>query len=64
MAKTPEEKAAIEASAVEVVSEPVKPELIKDVTERIEMAPIVKFDLARQVRVYSSYLQYVELRNV
>ena len=62
MAKTPEEKAEIEATAVEVTSEPVRPEVIQAVEKRIEMAPIVKFDLARQVRVYSSYLQYVELK--
>lgn len=62
MATSPEKKAEIEATAVEVASELVEPELIKEVTQRLEMAPIVKFDLARQVRVYSSYLQYVELK--
>lgn len=62
MAKSPEEKAEIEATALEVTSELVESELINEVTQRLEMAPIVKFDLARQVRVYSSYLQYVELK--
>lgn len=62
MAKTPEEKSEIEAAAVEVISEPIQPEVIEALTKRIETAPIVKFDLARQVRVYSSYLQYVELK--
>ncbi len=34
---------------------------VKKVRGQLEQAPPVKFDVARQVRVYSAYLQYVEL---
>lgn len=62
MATTPDEKAQIELTAVEVLSEPIKPETLAAVDRRIQAAPVVRFDLARQVRVYSAHLQYVEMK--
>jgi len=32
------------------------------VERRLEEAPPVRFDVARQVRVFNAYLQYVELK--
>ena len=60
-AKTPEAKQHIEALTVDVVSEPITPEKLAEVTASLETAPPVRFDLARQVRVFEPYLQYVEL---
>ena len=60
-AKTPEAKQHIEALTVDVVSAPITPEKLAEVTASLETAPPVRFDLARQVRVFEPYLQYVEL---
>ncbi|WP_284465590.1 hypothetical protein [Diaphorobacter nitroreducens] len=60
-AKTPEAKQRIEALTVDVVSAPITPEKLAEVTVSLETAPPVRFDLARQVRVFEPYLQYVEL---
>ena len=60
-AKTPEAKQRIEALTVDVVSAPITPEKLAEVTSSLETAPPVRFDLARQVRVFEPYLQYVEL---
>ncbi|MDO9227695.1 MAG: hypothetical protein Q7W53_17040 [Pseudomonadota bacterium] len=60
-ATTPEEKRRIEALPVDVWSEPVTDEDIAVVGISLEEAPPVSFDLARQVRVFEPYLQYVEL---
>lgn len=60
-AKTPEAKQHIEALTVDVVSEPITPEKLAEVTASLETAPPVRFDLARQVRVFEPYMQYVEL---
>ena len=60
-AKTPEAKQHIEALTVDVVSAPITPEKLAEVTSSLETAPPVRFDLARQVRVFEPYLQYVEL---
>ena len=60
-AKTPEAKQRIEALTVDVVSAPITPEKLAEVTASLETAPPVRFDLARQVRVFEPYLQYVEL---
>ena len=46
---------------VDVVSAPITPEKLAEVTTSLETAPPVRFDLARQVRVFEPYLQYVEL---
>lgn len=39
----------------------VDSELIEDISQSLEQAPPASFDLSRQVRVYSAYLQYVEV---
>ena len=61
LAKTEEERDRIREQAVEVPSEAVADEKVAQVETRLKEAPPVPFDIARQVRVYSSYLQYVEL---
>ena len=60
-AKTPEAKQRIEALTVDVVSAPITKEKLTEVTSSLKEAPPVRFDLARQVRVFEPYLQYVEL---
>lgn len=60
-AKTPEVKQRIEALAVDVVSAPITPAKLIEVTTSLKEAPPMRFDLARQVRVFEPYLQYVEL---
>ncbi|MCY4363572.1 MAG: hypothetical protein OXE42_15565 [Gammaproteobacteria bacterium] len=60
-ADTEEERERICEQAVEVPSEPVADQEIKEVERRLTETPPVQFDIERQVRVYSSYLQYIEL---
>jgi hypothetical protein len=61
-AKTEEDRQRIREQAVEVPSEPVTKEQFVLVQQRLEEAPPVQFDIARQVRVYNAYLQYVDLK--
>lgn len=58
----PVEKARITNLPVEVGSEEVSEEQFKKVDDSLKEAPPVKFDVARQVRVFEPYLQYVELK--
>ena len=60
-AKTPEAKQQIEALTVDVVSAPITVAKLTEVTTSLKEVPPVRFDLARQVRVFEPYLQYVEL---
>jgi CheY-like chemotaxis protein len=60
-AQTPEAKQRIEAATVDVVSKPITPQKLAEVTTSLKEVPPVRFDLARQVRVFEPYLQYVEL---
>jgi hypothetical protein len=60
-AKTPEEKLRIAALPVDTKSVKVKDKLFSEIDKRLVEAPPVRFDLARQVRVFEPYLQYVEL---
>lgn len=60
-AKTPEAKQQIEALAVDVKSAPVSAKKFSEVSTNLKEVPPVRFDLARQVRVFEPYLQYVEL---
>jgi hypothetical protein len=60
-AKTSEEKQRVEHLTVDVVSAPITPKKWTEVTTSLKEAPPVRFDLARQVRVFEPYLQYVEL---
>ena len=61
-AKTEEERERISAQVVEVRSEKVADKEIETVERRLNEVPPVQFDVARQVRVYTSYLQYVDLK--
>lgn len=61
LAKTPEAKQRIETLTVDVVSAPITQTKLVEVTTSLKEAPPVRFDLARQVRVFEPYLQYVEL---
>ena len=60
-AKTPEAKQQIEALTVDVVSAPITVAKLAEVQTSLKEVPPVRFDLARQVRVFEPYLQYVEL---
>ena len=60
-AKTPEAKQRIEALTVDVVSAPITAAKLTEVATSLKEVPPVRFDLARQVRVFEPYLQYVEL---
>lgn len=57
----PEEKERIANLPVEVGGIQVDGSQFKQVDESLKEAPPVRFDLARQVRVFEPYLQYVEL---
>jgi hypothetical protein len=61
-AKTDQEKERIREQAIEVPSAKVADEGFAAVERRLEEAPPVRFDIARQVRVFNAYLQYVELK--
>ncbi len=60
-AHNPEEKKRIEALPMDVGSEQVTDEEFCEAGISLEEVPPVSFDLARQVRVFEPYLQYVEL---
>jgi hypothetical protein len=62
LAKTDEERQRIRERAVEVPSVQVADGAFAAVERRLEEAPPVRFDIARQVRVFNAYLQYVELK--
>jgi hypothetical protein len=61
LAKSPEERERIKNQSVEVPSVEVVDTQFAAVEQRLKEAPPVPFDVARQVRIFESYLQYVEL---
>ena len=61
-AKTDEQKLRIKEQAIEVRSVTVTDKEFAAVGRRLEEVPPIRFDVARQVRVYTAYLQYVELK--
>jgi hypothetical protein len=61
-ASSDEEKQQIREQAVEVPSVKIADAEFAAVEKRLEEAPSVPFDIARQVRVFNAYLQYVELK--
>lgn len=61
MATDEQERAEIESLPVEVVTELVNEEEFTRVDQSLKEAPPVQFDLARQVRVFNAYIQYVEM---
>lgn len=60
-AENPAEAQAIAQLTMELGVDAVAPAHMAAVKAAIEIAPPVKFDVARQVRVFEPYLQYVEL---
>ena len=61
LSTNPEEKTRISKLPVEGNSAPVNDVQLKKVDDSLKEGPPVKFDLARQVRVFEPYLQYIEL---
>lgn len=61
-AKTPEEEQHLLEQAVEMPSAVVSAAEVSGVAASLKAAPPVSFDVARQVRVYTAYLQYVEMK--
>ena len=61
-AVTEQESEHFASLPVEVGSESVTEEKYARVDQALKEAPPVQFDLARQVRVFNAYLQYVELK--
>lgn len=57
-----QERERIASLPVEIGTEPVTKEQFARVDQSLNEAPPVQFDLARQVRVFNAYLQYVELK--
>lgn len=60
-ATTPEDRSRIAALPVETGAAPITASQFTTVETRLREAPPVRFDIARQVRVFEAYLQYVEL---
>lgn len=60
-ARDSSERAQIEAIPIEVSGEPVSESNVASVKSRLELSPPLQFDVARQVRVYEAYLQYVDI---
>lgn len=61
-ATSEEEIQSIEKVKPEINSYTVAPEHFESVKAAIQIAPPVKFDVAKQVRVFEPYLQYVEMQ--
>lgn len=57
----PEEKKRISSLPTEVITEEVSQDRVNQVATKLQQAPPVKFDIARQVRVFESFLQYVDM---
>lgn len=57
-----QERERMASIPVEVGTEPVTEEQFKRVDQSLKDAPPVRFDLARRVRVFNAYLQYVEMK--
>lgn len=47
---------------VEVGIEPLEQESLEETRKSLELAPPLPFDISRQVRVFTPYIQYVEIR--
>ena len=61
-AADPSERRRLDNHQVEVSSETIEESQIAEIAGGLSKAPPVPFDLARQVRVYTAYLQYIELK--
>lgn len=62
LARTDEERDRIRRQAIEVPSAAVSETIYDQVRQSLELVPAARFDVVRQVRVFSAYLQYVELK--
>jgi hypothetical protein len=62
LSNSTEEREKIRMQAVELPSKSVSDEEFCRVGKRLDEVPPVKFDVARQVRVFNAYLLYVELK--
>ena len=62
LAKTEDEKDRIQSQAIEVPSTPVAEAAFDAVQHSLIEAPPARFDVTRQVQVFSAYLQYVDLK--
>jgi hypothetical protein len=60
-AATKEDAERIAATPLDVSTQPIETTHFNNVKQAIDQAPPVQFDVARQVRVFEPYLQYVEL---
>jgi hypothetical protein len=60
-AQTQEEQERLAGIPLEVGIQTINDQRFAEVQEALKQAPPVKFDIARQVRVFEPYLQYVEL---
>lgn len=61
-AASPEEASRISSIPLEVSELPILEVHYEEVKSALAAAPPVKFDVARQVRVFEPYLQYVEIK--
>lgn len=64
LAKEPAEKERLASQTIEITSDFIADEQVEDMAAGLAAAPPVKFDVARQVRVFTAYLQYVEIKLV
>jgi hypothetical protein len=60
-AKTPEQREQIRERAVEVRSSELADDQFNEVLQKLKAAPPISFDVARQVRVFEPYFQYVDV---
>ena len=60
-ATTPEDRSRIAALPVETGGAPITTDKFATVSIRLKEAPPVRFDIARQVRVFEPYLQYLDI---
>ena len=60
-APTPAEAVRIESIPMEISEQSMDEQQFQNVKQALSVAPPVKFDMVRQVRVFEPYLQYVEL---
>ena len=61
-ASNADEKDKIKAQNPDVISKKLADHEIETVDKKLKDVPPLQFDIARQVRVYTSYLQYVNLK--
>lgn len=58
----PELREDLHAAELEIGHEPVTDEAVEQTARALEIAPPIPFDVARQVRVFTPYIQYVDIQ--